>query len=255
MPSLILMFKNKQLMKYTLLDGATITIGRHNSNDMVIDNLVVSGLHAHVDYQDGDITITDLQSKNGTYRNGERISQAVLQHGDLITIGKHNIKIDLEDDNPDHKSELNRKPGMNGSKTMSLEELGEDPEIGVSTLAGDMVTPSPSSTEAKSAKTSGSDYLVWLSGGRGRIKISDGQTQIGKNEDAQIIVKGLRASLVGTPAAVINKQAGEYWLTYTNGVIKPKRNGQTVKGRVKLSHKDTISVGPAKLELQIHSRD
>ena len=91
MPKLILRFKNKTLSSHTLKKGATITIGRHSSNDIVIDNPVVSGLHAHVDFHGKEITITDLESKNGTYHNGERISKAILRPDDIITIGKHTL--------------------------------------------------------------------------------------------------------------------------------------------------------------------
>jgi len=97
MPKLILIFKDKTLSSHPLENGATITIGRHASNDIVIDNLVVSGLHAHVDIHGEKITLTDLDSKNGTYYNGERISKAILHHDDIITIGKHTIILDSQD--------------------------------------------------------------------------------------------------------------------------------------------------------------
>lgn len=97
MPKLILIFKDKTLSSHLLEKGTTITIGRHPSNDIVIDNQVVSGLHAHVDFQGDEISLTDLESKNGTYCNGERISKAILHHGDIITIGKHTIILDSQD--------------------------------------------------------------------------------------------------------------------------------------------------------------
>ena len=97
MPKLILKFKDKTISSLSLENGATITIGRHSSNEIVIDNPVVSGLHAHVDLHGEEITITDLESKNGTYHNGERISKAVLHHNDVITIGKHTIVLDTQD--------------------------------------------------------------------------------------------------------------------------------------------------------------
>lgn len=97
MPKLILMFKDKTVSSHPLENGATVTIGRHASNSIVIDNQVVSGLHAHVDFHGDEIILTDLESKNGTYHNGERISKAILHHGDNVAIGKHTIMLDSPD--------------------------------------------------------------------------------------------------------------------------------------------------------------
>jgi pSer/pThr/pTyr-binding forkhead associated (FHA) protein len=240
MPSLILLLKNKKLMEYTLADGTTITIGRHSSNDIVIDNLVVSGLHAHVDFQNEQVTITDLQSKNGTYLNGEKISQAVLHHDDIVTIGKYTLQVNTRDLTATKHPDNNLKPAIDHENTMALDEY----------LTAARSDPARQATADKPVRR-GKDYLVWLAGGQGEIELTDAQLQIGKNEDAQIVVKGLRASLVGAPAAVITKQSGEYWLAYAAGIVKPKHNGSTVKDRVKLAHNDVITIGPAKLQIQL----
>jgi pSer/pThr/pTyr-binding forkhead associated (FHA) protein len=105
MPKLILKFKDKTISSHFLVNGATITIGRHGSNNIVVDNQVVSGLHAHVDLHGEEITITDLESKNGTYHNGERISKAVLHHNDMVTIGKHTIVLDTHDGSDEEQTD------------------------------------------------------------------------------------------------------------------------------------------------------
>ena len=78
--------------------------------------------------------------------------------------------------------------------------------------------------------------------------------QFGNNDDADIVVTGILAILVGGPAATISKQAGDYFLRYTGGLIKPKRNGMSVKGTAKLNHEDIIDVGPVKLQIQLSQR-
>ena len=238
MPSLILMFKEKKLMEFSLNPGATITIGRHSSNDIVIDNLVVSGLHAHVDYKNGDVTLTDLQSKNGSFRNGERISQAILQHDDIITIGKHTLQVNIHDVSRVRMPDTNLKPMTDNKATMSL----ETPEA-----------LSKKSVKAAAPTLPQKDYLIWLAGGEGKIELTGNPIQIGKNDDAQISIKGLRSSLMGTPAALISKLSGDYWLAYANGLVKPKHNGNTVKGKVKLTNNDIIDIGPVKLQIQLNS--
>jgi non-ribosomal peptide synthetase component F len=67
--------------------GRRTTIGRTAENDVRIDAEFISRHHA-VALRDGDDTvIEDLQSTNGTYVNGERISRRTLRDGDLVTLG------------------------------------------------------------------------------------------------------------------------------------------------------------------------
>jgi len=61
-------------------------------NDIVIDNLAVSGEHAVLSIVDGAVIIEDLSSTNGTYVNGQPILRQTLNHGDLLDIGKYKIR-------------------------------------------------------------------------------------------------------------------------------------------------------------------
>jgi hypothetical protein len=91
MAELFLKFEDRVLQEL-LLSGGTVTIGRQPDNVFRIDNPAVSGHHARV-YAEGDhYVIEDVESFNGTYVNGQRISQAVLKDGDNVTIGKHTIE-------------------------------------------------------------------------------------------------------------------------------------------------------------------
>ena len=90
-----LKFKNKILKKLET-EKPEITIGRSSSTDIQIDNLAVSKLHARIFHQRHQYTVEDLNSTNGTFLNGEKIVKAVLNHNDLINIGKHSLKIYYE---------------------------------------------------------------------------------------------------------------------------------------------------------------
>jgi pSer/pThr/pTyr-binding forkhead associated (FHA) protein len=71
-----------------------LTIGRLPDNDVVIDNPAVSSHHACV-FRDGDNwVVEDLDSKNGTFVNGKRVARQVLQHADVLLIGKHTLMFD-----------------------------------------------------------------------------------------------------------------------------------------------------------------
>jgi len=69
-----------------------ITIGRKPDNDIQIDNLAVSGKHALVITILDDSFLEDLGSTNGTYVNGKLIKKHALRNGDVIGIGKHELK-------------------------------------------------------------------------------------------------------------------------------------------------------------------
>lgn len=91
MAKLFLKFEDRVLQEL-LLSGATVTIGRQPDNILRIDNPAVSGHHAKV-YAEGDhYVIEDVESFNGTYVNGQRITKVVLKDGDSAIIGKHTIE-------------------------------------------------------------------------------------------------------------------------------------------------------------------
>ena len=70
----------------------TIKIGRGTNNDVVINDSVVSTSHAIITVSDfGEISIEDLNSKNGTFVNGKRITKAVLTSSSTVVLGNHSI--------------------------------------------------------------------------------------------------------------------------------------------------------------------
>jgi hypothetical protein len=88
---LILLFNDEMVGEYAL-DRESIVIGRRPGSDIQIDNLSVSGAHARVLTILKDSFIEDLGSTNGVFVNGHRIKKQVLADGDLVTIGKHQLR-------------------------------------------------------------------------------------------------------------------------------------------------------------------
>ena len=68
------------------------TVGRLPDNDVRIDNPAVSGHHSLIINILNDSFLEDLNSTNGTYVNGKLIKKHALQHGDVITIGHHQLR-------------------------------------------------------------------------------------------------------------------------------------------------------------------
>ena len=245
MSKLILMFKDKILSAYPLSAGDRLTIGRRTDNNMVIENLAVSGHHARVDHQGDRILLTDLDSKNGTFCNGQRITQIVLNNNDEVTIGKHVLKADWSDTIVVERSDeaFDTLPGnLDTASTILMTDAHAKGGQNRSASA------KPKTVRPKN------DRLAFLAGGEGTRALPERQLAIGINPDADIVIGGLWAVLMGGPAAVITKQAGDYFLRYAGGWIKPKRNGARVKGTVKLNHEDVVEVGPIKLEVQLCER-
>ena len=70
----------------------TIKIGRSSSNDVVINDPVVSSSHAIITVSDiGEVSIEDQNSKNGTFVNGTRIKNAALSSSSTVLLGNHSI--------------------------------------------------------------------------------------------------------------------------------------------------------------------
>jgi pSer/pThr/pTyr-binding forkhead associated (FHA) protein len=92
MASVKLQFEEQVLKEWPA--DLMLTIGRLPDNDVVIDNPAVSSHHACV-FRDADNwVIEDLDSKNGTFVNGKRVRRHVLQHSDVLLIGKHTLMFD-----------------------------------------------------------------------------------------------------------------------------------------------------------------
>ena len=88
MARLILVF-NKQVIRDYPFAKESMAIGRSEENDIVIDNLAVSGFHARIDKIGDTYILTDLQSTNGTFVDDKKVVSHKLQHRDKVMIGKH----------------------------------------------------------------------------------------------------------------------------------------------------------------------
>jgi len=96
MPKLIVSIDGV-VVKEVQLTRDRSTLGRRPYNDIVIDNLAVSGEHAVIHLSSGQATLEDLGSTNGTYVNGKAIKKQLLAHDDTIEVGKYKVKY-LESD-------------------------------------------------------------------------------------------------------------------------------------------------------------
>lgn len=97
----ILMKFNATVVRDMETDKNEITIGRDPENDIQIDSLAVSRVHARIVKGSNSYLIEDLDSTNSTIVNGKKINKKYLMENDQITIGKHDLFVHFE--NHGHK--------------------------------------------------------------------------------------------------------------------------------------------------------
>jgi hypothetical protein len=77
------------------LGGALISIGRASDNDVIVDDGLVSRHHCQLKLQHGAYSFADLGSRNGSWVNGEMVSEVALGPGDIIRIGATEIEFQV----------------------------------------------------------------------------------------------------------------------------------------------------------------
>src|SRR5210317_672918 len=107
MARLMLSLDGQVLAEYNMTKER-YTVGRLPDNDVRIDNAAVSGHHALIINILNDSFLEDLNSTNGTYVNGKLIKKHALQHGDVITIGHHQLRFSDQQTNETEQDEFEK---------------------------------------------------------------------------------------------------------------------------------------------------
>ena len=229
MALLTLQFKDLALKEFELT-GESIKIGREPGNDIIVENLLVSGYHARIDSAGKDYVLTDLQSKNGTFLNGEKVTSTKLKNGDQILIGKHTLIFTLHPEEIEDDLKLTEE-------TMFLEvaQGGSEPS------APDPQSPGLDSTAVSTERPA---VLTFVTGGSEEYELTKKLVKLGKGEEADIRLGGLFTPKV---AATISRRPTGYHLSPT-GRAKVKVNNMQIQSSHRLKEFDTIEIGPAKLQ-------
>jgi general secretion pathway protein E len=75
------------------LTGEPVTIGRQIANMVVIDDTEASRFHCVVEKVASGYRVRDLGSRNGTRVNGKLVKASLLEDGDVVTVGKTQMKL------------------------------------------------------------------------------------------------------------------------------------------------------------------
>jgi pSer/pThr/pTyr-binding forkhead associated (FHA) protein len=80
--------------------GQVIRVGRTSKSDLVTGDSYMSGEHFALECTDKICRVRDLNSRNGTFLNKERITEALLQEGDKISGGQTTLIVHIEKASP-----------------------------------------------------------------------------------------------------------------------------------------------------------
>src|ERR1700716_4101586 len=148
MARLVLSLDSQVMAEYNM-NKERYTVGRLPDNDIRIDNAAVSGHHSLIINILNDSFLEDLNSTNGTYVNGKLIKKHALQHGDVVTVGHHQLRF-VEDDEAQDEFE----------KTMVIQPSMRPVEkVRTAAEVAEKASPSLSATAKTRALTEGAAAL------------------------------------------------------------------------------------------------
>lgn len=223
------------------------TLGRRPYNDIVIDNLAVSGEHAVLQLVAGSVFIEDLNSTNGTYINGKAVKKQLLQHNDTVEIGKYKIKY-LIDEGSDYEKTMIMRSG-----TPLPTALGAQASASAHSTAGLNTAPPSGFGGTLSGGMGGA-----LGGGLGSnfgslpqqtpasIKVLNGAAA---GREVALTKVVTTVGKPGVQVASITKRPGGYVFAHVEGSARPTVNGTPVAADpVHLKSGDVIELAGTQMQ-------
>ena len=216
MPRMIVSIDSVVIKEVELTKERT-TLGRRPYNDIVIDNLAVSGEHAVIHMTDDGVEIEDVGSTNGTYVNAKAVTRQELRNGDIVEVGKYKIRFLQEAEGENFEKTMLVKPGM---------------------VSPSMVAPRAAAAATPPAAVPPSAVIRVMSGAAaGReVALSKVVTTIGKP---------------GVAVASITKRHQGHVLAHVEGPDRPLLNGTPMgEAPVSLKHGDRITLAGTEMQFE-----
>lgn len=235
MPMLTLSHENVVLDSYELKEGEALRIGRSDENNIVLDEAAISSFHAEIEFDSEGFFITDIQSKNGTFVDGELVISRKLHHDNIISIGSYTLKFEYKNDEKRHEETI---PAISEA-TMMLD---------TSTHRAKLAKSLSEIGDYKKKRLSQGE-LTYIDSAKDPLPLDKPVTTIGKDSGCDIVAKGL---LIGKIAAEIHQRQDGFYIRSMGGKFYPKVNYKSIKSEVKLNDFDVIEIGSTKL--QFHFR-
>jgi pSer/pThr/pTyr-binding forkhead associated (FHA) protein len=215
MPKMIVSIDGVVIKEVQLSKDRT-TLGRRPYNDIVIDNLAVSGEHAVLLMNGNEVYLEDLNSTNGTYVNGKAVKKQLLQNSDTVEIGKYKIKY------------INEAPGANFEKTMIIKP-------------GAIPPAAPAESRAPAAVPAAATEAV-----RGSIKVLSGAAA---GREVALVKVVTTIGKPGVAVASITKRPQGFVVSHVEGATRPSVNGTVIGAEpVPLRHGDLLELAGTQMQ-------
>ncbi|MDD2833031.1 MAG: FHA domain-containing protein [Methylotenera sp.] len=247
MAKLILTLEGSYLSEKSLTKVRT-NIGRRPVNDFHLDNLAVSGDHAVILKIGSDYYIEDLDSTNGTRVNNERIKRQLLKNGDLIDIGKFQLKFKNDADSDAPAPAFEQTMLMHPSAIRLNEKPPTQPVHDVK-LAEPAVVRQPSALNSvsniQSSEVEHSPKLELLA----KVQVLNGASS-----GRELILNKALTTLgkAGVQVAVITRRSTGYFITHVEGKVRPSVNGVSTGLQAHaLNDHDVIELAGVKMEFYL----
>jgi len=229
MPAKLILSLNNSVLGEFPLDKERIILGRKPENDIQVDNLAVSGQHAAIITILNDSFLEDLDSTNGTYVNGKLVKKHALKNGDVITIGKHELKY-VNDEASDEDDEFEKtmiiRPGMAGHAAAAAK-------------AEEQAPPAASASPGAAAPAGGASMPL------GKIQVLSGP---GAGKELELKKALITLGRPGIQVAVITRRPQGYFITHVEGT-HPVVNGEAIGPQARqLKDHDVVELAGVKME-------
>ena len=194
------------------------SVGRRPYNDVVIDNLAVSGEHAVLQMSGNEVYLEDLNSTNGTFVNGKAVKKQLLNDSDMVEIGKYKIKYVNE--------------ASSGAVDKAIMSLSRAAELSATSSTTPAAAMSPVG-ESGSGGTAAIKVLSGAAAGR-EVALVKVVTTIGKP---------------GLAVAAITKRPHGFVVVHVEGSSKPTLNGSPIGTEpVLLTYGDVLELAGTKMQ-------
>jgi len=225
MPKMIVSIDGVVIKEVQLTKDRT-TLGRRPYNDVVIDNLAISGEHAVFQMTGSDVFIEDLNSTNGTYVNGKAAKKQQLFNGDTVEVGKYKIKFVGEVAADGFEKTMMVRPGMVPPPNVASAPTAASP-------AAFAAARPPAAAPAASATQASVKVLSGAAAGR-EVPLTKVVTTIGKP---------------GVAVAAITKRPHGFVVHHVEGAGNPSLNGAPIgTDPVPLKNGDLIELAGTQMQ-------
>jgi len=232
MPAHLVLSLNSSVLGEFPLDKERITIGRRPENDIQVDNLAVSGQHCAIITILNDSFLEDLDSTNGTFVNGKLVKKHALKNGDVVSIGKHELKYvnDEASKEEDFQKTMVIRPGMASHAAAAAKARAAPASEGG---ASDSRSPPPLQPPGEA------DLPL------GKIQVLSGP---GAGKELELRKALITLGRPGVQVAVITRRPQGYFITHVEG-NQPIVNGDEIGSQAHpLNNHDVIELANVKME-------